>query len=135
MEPTKDKLKIMIVDDLKLITSSMSLFLQDFYSVTALNDPIQALEIYKSQHPFHVVIVDMQMPQLSGAEFIKQIKTINQDQACIIMTGYTQKENIEQALQAGTLIRIFKKPFDLNDVLKTVQEIGKNPNAKEPENQ
>ena len=125
MEAPKEKQKIMIVDDLKFITHSMSIFLKEFYEVETFNEPKKAIAHYKLNRPYHALIIDMQMPLLSGHELIKQVKDVDPHQPCIIMTGYTQKENIQQAMSAGNLIRIIKKPFDLNDVLKTLQSIGK----------
>lgn len=123
MDNSKSKLKVMIIDDLKYITNSMSLFLQDYYTVIPFNDPKKAIAFYTANPNFHVLIIDMQMPVMPGNEFIKRVKEINPSQACIVITGFTQKENIELALQAGSLIRIIKKPFDLLDVLKTIKDI------------
>jgi DNA-binding NtrC family response regulator len=71
-----------------------------------------------------LVLCDIQMPGINGLEMIRQIRDIEPELPCIVMTGYNTPENSIEALQAGAFWYL-EKPFEgetLGIVRRLVQQ-------------
>lgn len=64
----------LVVDDSMLIRHTVCRFLEERgFVVESATNPLEALEILTRVEP-HVIITDMQMPRMSGSEFITALK-------------------------------------------------------------
>lgn len=64
----------LVVDDSMLIRHTVCRFLEERgFAVESATNPVEALEILSRVEP-HVIITDMQMPRMSGSEFITALK-------------------------------------------------------------
>jgi CheY-like chemotaxis protein len=64
----------LVVDDSMLIRHTVCRFLEERgFSVESATNPVEALEILTRVEP-QVIITDMQMPRMSGSEFITALK-------------------------------------------------------------
>jgi two-component system chemotaxis response regulator CheY len=64
----------LVVDDSMLIRHTVCRFLEERgFIVESATNPVEALEIMTRVEP-HVIITDMQMPRMSGSEFITALK-------------------------------------------------------------
>lgn len=64
----------LVVDDSMLIRHTVCRFLEERgFTVESATNPVEALEILTRVEP-HVIITDMQMPRMSGSEFITALK-------------------------------------------------------------
>ncbi|HEU5335118.1 MAG TPA: response regulator [Terriglobales bacterium] len=64
----------LVVDDSMLIRHTVCRFLEERgFAVESATNPVEALEILARVEP-HVIITDMQMPRMSGSEFITALK-------------------------------------------------------------
>ncbi|WP_129675240.1 hybrid sensor histidine kinase/response regulator [Candidatus Chloroploca sp. Khr17] len=101
------------------------------HQVTMVNNGQRALEAVK-QHPYDVILMDMQMPELDGETATRMIRelgtTINQPRI-IALTADTLEANRQRALQAG-MDDYLCKPVQLSD-LKRV--LGDAPLGNQPE--
>src|SRR3954469_2988404 len=84
---TAAKLSVLVVDDDQDIRE----YLQDFlnaegFEVTTLGDPTQAVERIRDE-VFHLVVLDLMMPKISGLDLLQQIRAVDDDIAVIILTG------------------------------------------------
>jgi two-component system, OmpR family, response regulator len=78
-------------------------YLHDFlasegYSVTVLNDPTRTLDQMRESE-FHVVVLDLMMPKLSGIDLLGQIRENDDDIAIIILTGYPSLETATSSIE------------------------------------
>jgi YesN/AraC family two-component response regulator len=89
--------------------------------VISASDGVEALSIYQ-QRPFSVVITDLQMPNMNGAELIKNIRLINPNQIIIVITAYRDGEEIRQAQQFG-VDYIVAKPLSLSSFISVMKEV------------
>ena len=65
----------LVVDDSMLIRHTVCRFLEERgFAVESATNPVEALEILTRVEP-QVIITDMQMPRMSGSEFITALKT------------------------------------------------------------
>lgn len=81
-------LRVLLVDDEALILEGTGLFLRKFFDCvdTAQNGEI-ALEKFKNDGPYDIVLSDIQMPKLSGDKLIAAIKKIDTHVFTAIMSG------------------------------------------------
>ncbi len=113
---------ILIVDDDKDVCEYMELLLSPIgYRVTAVTDPTTALEVLKGQE-FHVVVLDIMMPGLSGMELLEEIRHYDDDIAVIIFTGNPTVDTAVQSLKFDVDDYI-KKPFDVDEFTASLDKI------------
>lgn len=109
------KAQILVVDDEQVIVKALSKYLtQEGYEVETAGDGAEAIEKCKEKN-FDLVLTDLKMPNMDGIELIKEVKTLNPDANCVIMTGYGSIQNAVEAMKAGAFHYI-TKPFELEDV-------------------
>ena len=104
---------IMIVDDEPLLVDVTQRLLADLgYSVTSFTDSSAALEWIRttSDNP-DLVITDMTMPYLTGAELTTQILDIYPSMPIILCSGYSESMDAEKARQIG-IARFVIKPVE-----------------------
>lgn len=116
--------KILIVDDEPHITKALSRELRSWSQSNKIElitstSPIDALEIIERDKHIFLIISDMMMPQLNGAQFSEKAKLINQSIIIFIMTGYAQLELVINAINTGIQSLIIK-PWKLEYLIKTL---------------
>ncbi len=113
------KKKVLIVDDNKIIREILTRFLNywDCDSDNAGNG-IEAMEMIKRKC-YDIVITDNHMPEMSGVELIRWIKTLYPSTCVIGITGYGSSEVL---YKAGAEI-CFNKPFSLFEIKEEIQKL------------
>src|SRR5215217_9086117 len=116
--------RILVADDDAAIRGVLRDFLQDegYDVIEAENGPevIGALNGNEDARP-QLVMMDVRMPELSGLEVLRDArKSRNEQLPVIIMTAFGTSNIAIEAMQLGAYDYI-TKPFDLDDVLLTVQ--------------
>jgi DNA-binding NtrC family response regulator len=115
-------IRILIIDDDTDICEYMQLLLtQSGYDVTAKTDPREGLETL-SEDEFHVVILDIMMPELNGMEVLEEIRSFDSDIAIIIFTGYPSVDTAVTSMKYDVSDYI-KKPFDVDEFNQTLEKI------------
>lgn len=74
------------------------------------------------ENDVHLVLSDQRMPQMSGTEFLAEVKEKHPDVIRIILTGYTEVDSITESINKGNIYKFFLKPWN-DQNLKL--EIGK----------
>lgn len=104
---------ILIVDDERAILQMSARILGREFSVTAVSDPREALRLLtQSQAQFALVLCDVSMPHMSGAELLRQLEAARPDlvERIVFMTGGLTDE---QERQLGSFNNEYlEKPFD-----------------------
>lgn len=107
---SNERIKIVIVDDHNVVRSGLGAFLQvfdDFELVGEASNGKEALDVCESLHP-DVVLMDLVMPVMDGAQATKQIRERFTDIQVIVLTSFKEDELIEGALQAGAIGYLLK---------------------------
>lgn len=116
-------IKILIVDDDQDICEYMKTMLEATggYEVRTLSDSTQAVELVRAEL-FHVLIIDLMMPQLDGISLVQQIRRIDSDIAIIVFTGYPSVDTAVEALKLNVSDYI-RKPFDIEEFREKLVDI------------
>jgi hypothetical protein len=86
------RLCVLVVDDDSLVLTSTSLLLEDLgHRVISAASGAQALELFENEHDIDLVITDMAMPQMSGAQLAQAIRVMNPEVPIILATGYAER--------------------------------------------
>ncbi|MBN1944104.1 MAG: response regulator [Bradymonadales bacterium] len=118
------QINILIVDDDRDICEYVKMLLaQNGYTVDALNDPTKVIDTLRSKH-YHMVILDLMMPQVSGLEVLNQIREIDDDIAIVIFTAHPSVDSAVISLQQNVSDYI-KKPFDVDEFVMTIERVLK----------
>ncbi len=114
---------IMIVDDEKMVTSTLSALIKMVLkqSVLAYNNPVEALEQIQPNHKVDLIISDFMMPHMNGLEFLKEAKRKSPETVTILLTGYADKENAIRSINDIGLYYYLEKPWDNTSLIKIVQ--------------
>ncbi len=108
-------MNILIVDDERDICDFLSDFLrQEGHEVNTLCDPTKALDDIK-HNAYHLIILDIMMPKLSGMDLLGQIRAFDEDVSIVILTGYPSVETAADSIGYGVSAYL-KKPFSIDDL-------------------
>ena len=103
-------MKVLIVDDEKLKGLTLPDDLREAnYDITSVDSPLKGLQLLQNE-VFDVVVTDLQMPGMSGIEFLKLVKQRYPHMTVIVMTANANIETAIEAIKFGAYDYI-KKPF------------------------
>lgn len=115
---------LIIDDDSRILKLLKSFFNQNNYLVTTTKNPKDASNLI-DYYAFDLIILDVMMPEISGKELAKKIKTTNYSDIPIIMlTAMSEQNDIIEGLQCGANDYI-AKPFDPRELLLRAQNLIK----------
>ena len=115
-------IKVLVVDDEESILKGIKLNLGRTFDITLAIGPNEALQAFKEDGPFEVVVSDMRMPGMDGATMLRTIKEANPEVMTILLTGHADFEfGGSQALQSGMLFRILNKPCPPQKLSATIR--------------
>ena len=106
----KQKIRILIVDDHAVVRAGLKAILgfeKDFAVIGEAANGLDAVRKAKDLSP-DIVIMDLMMPKLSGAEATARIVAENPDVRVLILTTYGSADDISRALDAGATGALMK---------------------------
>jgi PAS domain S-box-containing protein len=90
--PQVPRLCILVVDDDSLVLTSTCLLLEDLgHRVITATSGAQGLELFEKNPAIDLVITDMAMPHMSGAQLADAIRTLKAGMPIILATGYAER--------------------------------------------
>ena len=96
-------------------------FRRDFHVFKA-NSATQALQVLDTQGEMAVIISDQRMPQINGTEFFSQIVERFPETIRILLTGYTDVEDLVDAINSGKVFKYITKPWNPENLKAVVQQ-------------
>lgn len=114
--------RVLVVDDDPAILEFMETFLtKDGFQVTTLSDPKNAPEEVKDGG-YHLVVLDLMMPQMGGVEVLERIRKVDSDVAVVIFTGYPSLETAVQSMKLDA-VDYLKKPFNPDEFREVLDRV------------
>ncbi len=113
---------LLLVDDEPSILSALRrLFRPQGYRILMAEGGAAALELVAND-AVDLVISDMRMPGMDGAQFLEKIRHLQPHAVRILLTGYADISSTIAAINGGEIHRYIAKPWDDNDILLVVRE-------------
>ena len=116
---------ILIVDDEEMVLSALRRTLRaDAYEIHTATSGQEAL-VALAAHDFDVVVSDMRMPGMDGAQLLHAASVFSPDSERILLTGYSDQQATAEAINRGKISAYIGKPWDnqeIRDVLKSAVE-------------
>ena len=123
---------VLVVDDEEVVRTTAKAALERHgYSVVLAENGRIAIDIYKKRAPeFAAVILDMIMPEISGEETYRFLRTINRDVPIIISSGYRESEVLRHFGATG-VAGFLQKPYTSVKLAQMMRTVLQNPAVAE----
>lgn len=112
---TESKIRLLIVDDHTVIREGLTLLLSpvpDLEVIGTASNGRDAVELVKSRTP-DVVIMDLHMPIMDGADAMKELRATNPDIKLIVLSSYKERGEVLRAISSGANAYLLKDgPID-----------------------
>ena len=111
--------RALIVDDSRVARAMIAHALGGIYDVTQAGSAESGLEALTNSEPFQLLVVDWNMPGMSGVEFVRQLRTSGAypDLKILMITTEVDAEAVITAMDAG-VDEYLMKPFIREAVLE-----------------
>ncbi|MGA1474762.1 MAG: response regulator [Prochlorothrix sp.] len=114
------KFKMLVVDD---EPDNLDLLYRTFrrhFDVYRAESGTQALEILSNKGEVAVIISDQRMPEMKGTESLSKTVPEFPNTVRIILTGFTDVEDLVDAINSGQVYRYITKPWDPDELMVLV---------------
>ena len=113
---------ILLVDDDRDVSQSLAnLFDSDKFRFNFLEDG-DKVTCYLAEHgDVDCIMLDVNLPTLSGLEVLKQVKQLNDNLPVIMISGFVSTENAIEAMREGAY-EYLTKPFEIEKLVDTVNK-------------
>ncbi len=110
---------ILVIDDSKFVLKSIEKILKTKnYNIILANRPTIGFEIIEQTDIIDLIFLDLEMPEMTGIEFLSKIKAMNKykDIPILILSGSNNRESYAKVLKYGA-IDFIKKPFLVEEII------------------
>ena len=113
--------RILIVDDDENIRKVLTAILEEEgYTVESVATAKKAIERTRRKF-YNLALIDIRLPDMEGIELLTKMRDTTPKMRKVIITGYPTLQNAVEAVNRGADAYILK-PFDMRDVLRTIEE-------------
>lgn len=118
---SKNKKRILAVDDTAVVLTRISNTLKDDYEVITVNSGARALKYLRDEKP-DLILLDIQMSPMDGIQTLHEIRNMKnrEDIPVIMLTGVEDKDIVLESAKIGICDYILK-PFYSDDLLKRIR--------------
>lgn len=116
--------RILVVDDIVDVREMLTMFLTHAgFQVTSVESACEALQAARDRS-FDVIISDVGMPNMNGFELATRLRRFSRYKTVpmIAVTGYSEFEDGERALQSGFTAQLVK-PIDPSQLIMLVEKL------------
>ena len=120
--------RILLVEDEAAVARAATLILKKFgHEVQHAADGEEAWIIFQQQvHPLDVLLIDINMPRLSGVDLVRRIRATPFAGTIIVMSGRVAESDLEQLRQLN-VHQLLPKPFTIEQLLGALKPITPDP--------
>jgi len=116
-----ERARILVVDDDETIRTVLATILEEKgFTVDTAENGNEGIEKTKTNF-YNLALIDIRLPDMEGTQVLAKMKDTTPKIRKIMITGFPSLQNSVEALNKGAHAYIMK-PFDMGNVLKTVEE-------------
>lgn len=113
------KAPVLFVDDEAINLLNMQYLLEDQFVAHTASSGKKALAILEEKE-IAVLITDQKMPGMTGVELARQVRQMDKDIPILIVTGYVDNDEVNEAKRTGLVQEVIYKPYSVRAVLETI---------------
>ena len=117
----KKKYDLLVVDDEVANLQKLQRTFNDRYAVHSAQSGEEALNLLRN-NPIDAIITDQKMPHMTGIEFLEASQKEYPNLVRIVLTGFTEVEDLIAAINTGKVHKYITKPWEPTDLRLAVQE-------------
>lgn len=114
--------KILLVDDEPNLLDGIRRQLRNKFEIDTAVGPGEGLRALHSKGPYAVVVSDMRMPEMSGVDFLKEVKILSPTTVRLMLTGNSDQETASLAVNEGNIFRFLSKPCSTEHLIKALSD-------------
>lgn len=123
---------LLLLDDEENILRALTRVLRrDGYKILSATSAREAFEML-GRHEVHVVISDQRMPDISGTEFLSQVRSLYPDTVRLVLSGYTDLRTVTEAINRGAIYKFLTKPWDDQELRREIREAFRTQSERRP---
>jgi NarL family two-component system response regulator LiaR len=117
------RIRVLLVDDHAMLRRGLSFFLKGYDDLELVGEASSGQQAiaHCAQVETDVVLMDMVMPDMDGAEATRLIRQQNPDIQVIALTSFQEEDLIQRALQAGAIGYLLKN-VSAEDLSQAIRE-------------
>jgi two-component system, NarL family, response regulator NreC len=122
--PMNKQFAVIVADNHTILREGLNAILSsqpDLKVVGEASDGIEAIRSAQNHSP-DLVLMDLSMPRMTGADAMKEIKRVNPRTKIIILTVHSTKDYILSALKAGADGYVLKEA-DRSELLRAIRQV------------
>lgn len=113
--------RLLIVDDESEILKALRRELHGSdWKVESFDSPAKALEAVAAQD-FDVVMSDFRMPEMTGVEFLTEVRALKPSATRIILSGYTDADAVLDSVNHAGIFKYLVKPWKTEELLEALE--------------
>jgi CheY-like chemotaxis protein len=117
------KATILIIDDEEVVRELGKEILEAYdYRVILAAEGNEGVRLFKEHmNSIDLVVLDMSMPDKSGTEVFKELRSVKADAKVVICSGYGQEQYFQELFTSG-VTGFLQKPFQVAEIIGKVEE-------------
>jgi diguanylate cyclase (GGDEF)-like protein len=120
-KPMLEAPKVLVVDDEAANVELVERALRREFQVLSTTSGHEALKLMERNSDLAMIISDQRMPEMSGTELLRQSLTLAPDAVRIILTAYSDLEDVLRAVNVAQVNRFLSKPFNPQELTHVVR--------------
>jgi len=104
---------LLLVDDEENILRALTRVLRrDGYQILRANGGTEGLALLTKHPEVGVILSDQRMPNMTGIDFLSQVRERHPDTVRMILSGYTDLRTVTDAINEGAVYKFLTKPWE-----------------------
>jgi DNA-binding NtrC family response regulator len=112
---------LLVVDDEPDVSASVHDLLRREFRVLMATSAAEGCRLMQ-ENEVHIVMTDQRMPQMTGSEWLPQVRVRHPQAVRMLFTGYADLADITEAINQGHIYRFIKKPWQPEDLEEAVRD-------------
>ena len=113
--------RVLLVDDEPNVLDALRRQLRKSFEVDTADGGPQGLEAIRKNGPYAVIVSDMRMPNMNGAELLTHVRKEAPDTTRIILTGYSDLDTAIQVVNDGQIYSFLTKPCAADTLIPAIE--------------
>ena len=116
-----DHTVLFVDDEVNILKALQRLLRMENMNVICAARASEALDLHE-RNPAQVVVTDQRMPEMSGVDFLAQVRERYPDIVRMMLTGYTEMNVAVDAINRGEIYRLITKPWNDDELRATIRQ-------------